>query len=440
MYQVVTDVLYQSPIVQNFGLFLKGIEKPLVPIKHRPKDGESEIITTKTKTGPLIEHKRNLLGKVRKLTLIHYSSFEPLKDVHMMSTARRNQDVDLDSCSADDLGQADLDGWKLARDLIHQVDHPGMSGSIPFAYRNAFSRLESLSFGTWDDGRWRIYEREVAKDYQEELRYHEGGFGYSGSFYGSFGDDSPARYRQEVIWSARKVCPSSQINSILKKVFHDTHPIDICQNNQATINLKFGFDSSLKVIHNGTIEVPTFHGRVRIYTTTKGLGVRLSRDIRIGNLRLNYNRQMKPVFKLAKYNSYLDDDSESESGSVVDDLSAMMQDPLADSQQSSSASALEVQDLVASMIQAYQAKSLAQKPSRAKHSLELCIAPETPGDEGQLQLALDIQDALRTYGEASQAKDGEASHAKDGTNESIWTFKITVGEAIPACPCCGKRS
>jgi hypothetical protein len=118
MYQVVTEVLYHSPIVQNFGLFLEGLQKPLAPIKARQKPGVPASTTSKIKTGSLVEHKRNLLGKVRKLTLIHHSRREFLEDLHMMSTAWRARDIELRACYADKRGQDDLDGWKLVKELI----------------------------------------------------------------------------------------------------------------------------------------------------------------------------------------------------------------------------------------------------------------------------------------------------------------------------------
>jgi hypothetical protein len=430
MYQVVTEVLYHSPIVQNFGLFLEGIQRPLAPIKPRPRPEAPAPLTEKTKIGSLVEHKRHLLGKVRKLTLIHHSTMEDLEDLHMMSRGGRSHDVDLKYCYGDERAQDDIDGWKLVKELIRPMDQ-GLSGSIPFAYRNAFSRLESFSFGTWDDGRWMLYKQEDTKEYEEEeamrMRFRTGlTYEEDLRIWGRY------RYREAIQREGRMVSPSSVINSVLKKVFYDSHPIDICQNDQAGVNLKFGFESSLKVIHNAPLEVTAIPGRVRIYTTTKGLGVRLPRDIRIGNLRLNYNRQMKPFFRRSSWDSSLDDDSDSESGSVVDDLSTfIMENPLlpTDFPRPRSDPETVVRDLVTSMMQAYQAAPRQQGPSRIPPSLEICISPETPGDERQLQLALDIQEALRTYEEASQAK--------DGTNGYQGTIKIIVGEDIPPCPCCG---
>jgi hypothetical protein len=305
----------------------------------------------------------------------------------------------------------------------------GLSGSIPFAYRNAFSRLESLSYGTWDDGRWSVYKQEDTKEIEEDeaitMRL-ESGFLHPDDFTSS---GMFRRYRRSISRPGRKVCPSSVINSILKKVFYDSHPIDICQNDQAGINLKFGSESSLKVIHTTLLDIPAISGRVRIYTTTKGLGVRFPRTIGIGNLRFRYDIQMKPVFRRSSWDSSLDDDSDSGSGSVVDDLSAViMQNPQLQPDYHRPRSDPN-RDLLTSMMQAYQAAPQRQRPSRTQQSLEICIAPETPGDEGQLQLALDIQEALRIYEEASQAK--------DGTNGYQGTIKIIVGEDIPPCPCCG---
>jgi len=56
---------------------------------------------------------------------------------------------------------------------------------------------------------------------------------------------------------------------------------------------------------------------------------------------------------------------------------------------------------------------------------------ETEGDSEELQIARDVRDALATYEEASQKR--------DGTQGYLGRLKIFVGDDVPACPCCGKK-
>jgi hypothetical protein len=63
--------------------------------------------------------------------------------------------------------------------------------------------------------------------------------------------------------------------------------------------------------------------------------------------------------------------------------------------------------------------------------LEICLVPEEEGNEGQLQLARDVRDALDAFERASKEL--------DGSEEYIGRLKILVGDDIPACPCCGRK-
>jgi hypothetical protein len=55
---------------------------------------------------------------------------------------------------ADRLGTADIDGWTIADDLTHSFRSNHDSDEV----ENIFDNLEVLSFGSWDDGRWREYK------------------------------------------------------------------------------------------------------------------------------------------------------------------------------------------------------------------------------------------------------------------------------------------
>ena len=138
MYRTVSPILYHTPIVQNLGLFLLGIEQP-----PRAADGDNDI--------PY--HKSKLLDKVTKLHLIHSSSRKGVGTRYMTTpssheaTPRVFDENQLRTCNADRLGLADLEGWLLATRILR---------ATPSA-RTMFNRLEGLSFGIYDDGRWQYY-------------------------------------------------------------------------------------------------------------------------------------------------------------------------------------------------------------------------------------------------------------------------------------------
>jgi len=138
MYKTVSPILYHTPIVQNLGLFLLGIEQP-------PRAADDDDV--------IPYHKSKLLNKVTKLHLIHSSSRKAVGTRYMTmpssheATPRVFNENDLRICNADRLGLADLEGWLLATRILR---------ATPSA-RTMFNRLETLSFGTWDDGRWQYY-------------------------------------------------------------------------------------------------------------------------------------------------------------------------------------------------------------------------------------------------------------------------------------------
>jgi hypothetical protein len=147
LYKVASEVLYHSPIVQNMGLFLVGIDKPYP----RP----SSVDTTKCAG---FAHKRYLLAQVRKIHIIHSSTNRPLESVYMQSASTGNPKESL-SCNADQLGQMDLQGWILASSLINGEKQAGRG--FTHEDRSYFHRLETIAYGRWDDGRWDIYDSQV---------------------------------------------------------------------------------------------------------------------------------------------------------------------------------------------------------------------------------------------------------------------------------------
>lgn len=144
MYRTVSPILYHTPIVQNLGLFLLGIEQP--PRLDDDKDN-------------IPYHKSKLLDKVTKLHLIHSSSRKGVGRRYMTTPWSLGtfphifNEERLKTCNADRLGMADLEGWLLATQTFR---------AMPSA-RRMFNKLEAVSFGSWDDGRWRHYQKTAAR-------------------------------------------------------------------------------------------------------------------------------------------------------------------------------------------------------------------------------------------------------------------------------------
>lgn len=67
---------------------------------------------------------------------------------------------------ADRLGTADIDGLTLADDLLELYRTANDSTS---ERQSTFKNLEALSFGSWDDGRWRVYANRKREDPDQGL-------------------------------------------------------------------------------------------------------------------------------------------------------------------------------------------------------------------------------------------------------------------------------
>lgn len=329
----------------------------------------------------------------------------------------RGNGADLGTCEGDDLAEADLASWILASDLFRRVDNPGMGGCLPYAYQNAFGCLESISFGAWDDGRWKKYKEEalqtkklVRKFYESESEDSDGFDDYSDS-----NSVYSGTHRSRYTVPARKACPSSAIEHLLRRIFRNAQPIDICQNADAGINLRFGFKSSMKVIHNAPLDT-ALTGHARIYATTNALGAERFKTLQVGPLRLSRDRQMKFVFSQDARQGARHIDREVESDSEPE---FNPNDYMNDS---------KAQELRQYLAKGRPAKRIA---SSTRKDIELCIVPEIVGYEYQLELARDLKAALEVYEKASQAKNGSVGY--------VGKFRIMVDGDIPACPCCGGR-
>lgn len=149
MYAIVTPLIYREPIVQDLGLFIQGIEKPLPAGKtfdHGLHIGTHEDL-------PL--HKLHALSFVRNLHLVHASSSDAVTP-QLCTTNKAYEFPSSDLTHADKLGRADLDGWRDANIVIKRAKEVH-GESFPI-----FQQVEHLTLGAWDDGRWSSYGSRTA--------------------------------------------------------------------------------------------------------------------------------------------------------------------------------------------------------------------------------------------------------------------------------------
>ena len=171
MYGIVTPVLYREPVVQDLGLFLKGIQRPMATgttIDHAKTLHPAESV-------PL--HKIHALALVKSLHLVHASSRHAITP---NVTTEELEDPDSDTnddygryvrdCHTKSLADSDINGWNKANNLIYQARK---------VHGRPFSILQGiviLTLGQWDDGRWDSYAQ---LDRDERHQYHGTGRGGS---------------------------------------------------------------------------------------------------------------------------------------------------------------------------------------------------------------------------------------------------------------------
>jgi len=302
-----------------------------------------------------------------------------MDEVYMLAEGRRGKAATWETSRADELGSADLAAWIHARDLICQVDEPRSHRFYPYALRNAFSRLETFSFGAWDDGRWDKYDR------QHTARYHAHG--------------AAERSIQE------STCPDLDISRVLAMVFQGSRPFKACHDTRARVSIDIyssivSSRPAFTIIHNAQLQNLFVRDHVRIYVSTQVFKKRFIREqFVVGNLCLDYGDRTKPVFRPHHPHEFPDHPDSVELAGLLRRIRAI--DP------------------------AEETAQLMRK------NLEICLVPETEGDSEELQIARDVRDALATYEEASQKR--------DGTQGYLGRLKIFVGDDVPACPCCGKK-
>lgn len=311
------------------GLFITGVEKPT-----RQTEDEHHSVPY---------HKRKLLDQVRKLHLVHASARDGISEEDCSMVLQ----IDLhpqrgipQSCRSDRLGTADLEGWILAESIIKEVLREDPPGGI------TFNRLECLSVGAWDDGRWGAYQRDrlfIADSIE------------SGSHF-DYGLDIKS-YESR---SGDHVCPSAEISDILWDIFSYVHAVDSCQYVDSRFDPFYDI-TGLKVIHGLELDFDHHIGHVRFHTSAQGFNFELSGveyGLKVANLDIEYDRDDKPVFR----------PKPASNNDPKDPSSAMS----------------------------------------SKDSFELCILADDPGDEEELRLAREIKGALDKYREEAARTLGEA--------------------------------
>jgi len=144
LYAIVTPILYREPIVQDLGLLLRGIERPLpdgLALEHAHSIALEEEL-------PL--HKLHALALVQRLHLVHASSRLPVT-LDLRTANKAYEFPSSETCLADSLAHMDLVGWEKSKAVTKRARR--LHGeSFPI-----FQHVESLALGTWDDGRWTTY-------------------------------------------------------------------------------------------------------------------------------------------------------------------------------------------------------------------------------------------------------------------------------------------
>jgi hypothetical protein len=270
----------------------------------------------------------------------------------------------LESCSADVLGTRDLSSWIMAKNLIDRLksQEPPQSASLCARLKSiesrfsgsgglyeAFSQLKSVSFGTWDTGRWNLYHQDAFDEYVDFITHVPD-------------DSDSARIFIDVkslesdIGRKRKACPQIAMNAVLHSIFFGVRSLNTCHDALALIEPDFMSrrEDGFMVVHNARINHRHYRS-ARLYTTTSELQASFDHamegygyDLLMGSLYFGYNSQMKPEFRLTTPPIH----------------------------------------------------------HRAQFDLEICLLPEIEGDEGQLKLARDIRNALERFQKTPEGKIG----------------------------------
>ena len=399
LYEIVSPMLYETPVVQDMGLFLQGVEKPLPNHDRlmRP-DGEKSIDED---DHAVPYHKKKLLGLVKRLYIDHASSSKSTGPMYMRTRGVSGWTMPIEACTADVLGTRDLNSWTMAKDLIRQLKSVQSKNRGYYRLCEAFTQLKSVSFGTWDTRRWAYYRQQV------KVEEHDMGFTGRRKAAHRQTDHSVGSLKPHVR-TERNTCPTSAINGILNDILSGTRSIVTCYDARAVIEPNFNKrqDEGLMIVHNADIEYK-YHRNTRIYASTMELYCLIRSDLRVlrfltvGFVSLG-EVDGKPVFR-----------------KTCEPIGGL--------------------------------KGL---------ELEICLVPAFEGDEEQIQLARDVKDEWKRFSETLRKNDGfyegllKKSRSLGGASEKyyekrakqevelkkyIGNIKFLVGDEIPACPCCGRR-
>jgi len=365
------------------GLFLVGLDLPFPRVSSSHYNVKADFV-----------HKQTLLAEVRNLHVVHSSTNRELKAISMKTFHIDGHHKPLQVCETDQLGLMDLQGWTLAKLIIGKTIL-GQRSRNTLNTNNFLPKLQTLTFGSWDDGRWQIYETQApyGRDYDnlDELTIFGSSGGIESQEQRRFGrGPGTAVVRTNVgvlLGQPMFICPSRYLENILRDVLRGNNSLKTaCYDTSAQIDIETDDDSVMNIVHNARIGDISFAIErprpTRVYVPTSILErprgpMRYLPDqiLDFGNVLFNYNSQMKPVFRPSRQ-------------------------------------------------------------TRAQpFNLEVCLIPEIPGNAGQLYMAKEFRDALEAYMEAPQ----EATQEGDGDSGHMGTLKILVGDDIPPCPCCGRR-
>jgi hypothetical protein len=257
MYQTVSPTLYHSPIVQNVGQFLEGIQHPY-----------------QSQTTPY--HKLDLLDKVFNLSIIHASSSEPVKSprLSILDNGIAPDPNAVDMFMVDRLGKSDLESWKLANVLSKSITAGSDTRPLPAIL---FKNLKALSFGIWDDGRWLVYKdrEEVYRRFDlKDIRVFENGWLVRKRRDQSWGQYKAGRDDQGR--QLKDVFPVNHLRLVLARILSvGPIPQAICHHIGAGVNDPYDEvfqlrikPPTLRIVHakNGVqLKLPFLDGPTRVY-------------------------------------------------------------------------------------------------------------------------------------------------------------------------------
>jgi hypothetical protein len=434
------------------GLFLRGIEQPY------PRLSRDD---NKRRAG--YDHKRDLLGKVKKLHIVHASSNRSRGEVFMtVDGGRRKIDTLLTAYDADILGLMDLSGWQLARGFIAGGNTLTKKFDPDYQYQNHFTQLETVSFGAFDDGRWARYASH--KDNQGLFRRcgHSSRAARCGSLFGSSSLGSFASELSSIesstIGTSTDGTPRIDVSRIgnprVRASMIDTYNAGSSNSGMYRLGSDLVDSSTLGTFSTG-FSASTFSAMRQtrgkdvcpsfaINTTIRDLFMdskslvtcSTARSVikleQMGCLSIIHQKRLESMhsYPLGPTRVYATTKDLNKFGIHLDLLVLSLcfdreknpffrsRTPIRDSE-AASGSATSWSSIYGSG---------RHEAALQKVNLEICLVPR---DAGHLQLAMDIKDALDKFHEAAKKVDGTDGH---------WgVLKILVGDDIPPCPCCGRR-